>query len=242
MYTSLMELGSMVLEINGNHLNARFISDHGSVKDHLTIFKDSSAKQSPMLYAVKDQIIAIEEVSPKAIEVQVTDSSDDAEESPSGHTNLSSSDLELVYDGGHQTAGIRFKGVGIPPGARIQNAYIQFKADERNSGAASLAIAGEDRDDAQTFGATYQNISSRKQTTASVSWSPVAWATVGQAGPDQRTPNIAPVIQELVNRSGWSSGNSLVIIITGTGERTAVSYDGNHTGAPVLHVEYTASP
>jgi hypothetical protein len=42
----------------------------------------------------------------------------------------------------------------------------------------------------------------------------------------------------LVEKTGWSSGNSLSIIITGTGERTAVSYDGNPGGAPLLHVEF----
>jgi len=41
-----------------------------------------------------------------------------------------------------------------------------------------------------------------------------------------------------VNRSGWVSGNSLVLIITGTGTRTAESYNGDAAGAPLLHVEY----
>ncbi len=74
---------------------------------------------------------------------------------------------------------------------------------------------------------------------AAVPWSPVAWTTRGEADPDQRTPNIASVIQEVVNRPGWASGNSLVVIITGTGKRTAESYNGDPAGAPLLHVEYT---
>ena len=86
---------------------------------------------------------------------------------------------------------------------------------------------------------TVMIVSSRSRTTASVSWSPAAWTAVGQAGPEQRTPNIAPVIQELVNRSGWSSGNSLVIIITGTGERTGESFNGNSGAAPLLRVVFS---
>ena len=31
-----------------------------------------------------------------------------------------------------------------------------------------------------------------------VSWYPTAWATIGQAGPDQRTPDISRIIQEIV--------------------------------------------
>ncbi len=71
-----------------------------------------------------------------------------------------------------------------------------------------------------------------------MSWDPVPWTTKGEAGPDQQTPDLASIIQETVNRSGWSSGNSLVIIITGTGTRTAESFNGDQNGAPVLYVEY----
>ena len=35
---------------------------------------------------------------------------------------------------------------------------------------------------------------------------------------DQRTPDISSVIQEIVNRSGWTQSNSLAIIISGTGD------------------------
>jgi hypothetical protein len=46
------------------------------------------------------------------------------------------------------------------------------------------------------------------------------------------------VIQEIVNRPGWASGNSLVILISGTGKRVAESFNGDKTGAALLHVEY----
>jgi hypothetical protein len=65
---------------------------------------------------------------------------------------------------------------------------------------------------------------------------------VGQTGAAQRTPDISSIIQEVVDRSGWSSGNSLVLIITGSGERVAESYNGDRNGAPLLHVEYSSSP
>ena len=72
-----------------------------------------------------------------------------------------------------------------------------------------------------------------------MTWSPVPWTTVGEAGADQRTPDLSSVIQEIVDRPGWSSGNSLVVIITGTGKRVAESYNGDQNGAPLLHVEYS---
>jgi hypothetical protein len=46
------------------------------------------------------------------------------------------------------------------------------------------------------------------------------------------------VIQEIVNRPGWASGNSLVLLITGSGTRTAEAYDGDPSGAPLLKVTY----
>jgi hypothetical protein len=176
-----------------------------------------------------------------AIDVRVAASSDDAEQSAGSSVSLTSTDLELVYDGSNQTVGMRFNGVAIPQGAAIVNAYIQFKVDEINTEATSLTIQGQATDNAATFVSTSNNISSRARTTASAGWSPVAWTTVNEVGSNEQTPNLAAIIQEIVNRPGWAGGNSLVIIITGTGHRTARSYDGEAAGAPLLHMEYSTT-
>jgi hypothetical protein len=54
---------------------------------------------------------------------------------------------------------------------------------------------------------------------------------------DQRTPNLAAVVQEIVNRPGWASGNAMAVVLTGTGRRTAEAWDGTY--APTLRIEYT---
>ena len=182
--------------------------------------------------------ITVNPSTPTIIEVRVSASSDDAEERSAGRMRLTSSDLELVYDGVDQMVGMRFNGMSIPQGAIIVNAYVQFQADETHSGPTSLTIHGEDVDNALTFTNSRGNISSRIRTSVGVTWTPSAWTTRGEAGPDQRTTEIGSIIEEIVNRSDWSSGNSMVIIITGTGERVAESYNGDQTGAPMLHVEY----
>ena len=179
------------------------------------------------------------EIEEVITETRVAASSDDAEESSAGRVSTNSSDLELNYDRSYQTVGLRFSGTAIPRGATIVNAYIQFQTDETQSWMTSLTIQGENTDNAGAFLRLTGNISSRSQTTAAVSWSPPPWTTVGEAGPDQQTPDIASVIQEIVNRPGWSSDNAMVLIITGTGERVAESYDGNPAAAPLLHVEFT---
>ena len=77
---------------------------------------------------------------------RVSVSTDDAEEGASGSMLLTSSDLELVYDYGDQTVGMRFNGVDIPQGATILNATVQFQVDESNSGPTSLTIEGQAAD------------------------------------------------------------------------------------------------
>jgi hypothetical protein len=172
------------------------------------------------------------------IDSRVSASSDDAEEQQSGSVWLQNSDLELVQDDNTQTVGMRFTNLGIPQGANIQSAYIQFTADETDSGATSLMIRGQASDHAATFSSTKWGISSRSKVSASIPWTPSPWTIQYAAGPDEKTPDIAPVIQEIVGRPGWSPGNALVLIITGTGKRVAASYDGLAAGAPLLHVEY----
>ena len=169
----------------------------------------------------------------KKYEVQISSSFDDAEERASGGMSIGSSDLELVSDaGGNQTVGIRFNDVHIPQGALIVNAYIQFQVDEVNSELTTLQITGEDVDNALAFTSVNFNLSSRTTTDAVVTWSPPTWDTVGEAGVDQQTANISSILQEIIDRSGWLDGNSLVILITGTGERTAESFNGNPLAAP----------
>jgi hypothetical protein len=167
-------------------------------------------------------LITIQSSTPTTFEVRVFSSSDDAEERVGGGVALTSSDLEFVFDsGGDQIVGMRFNGINIPPGAIITNAYIQFQVEGINTVATSLTIQGEDADNAATFISSSRNISSRPRTAAAFSWSPPPWNTIGEAGLDQRTPDISSVIQEIINRPGWVQNNSLAIIISGTGERVA---------------------
>ena len=170
---------------------------------------------------------------------RVNQSSDDAEENVSGGSmDLTSSDLELISDGGtDQLVGIRFNNITIPQGAIISSANIEFETDELDSGPTSLTISGEDVDNAVSFSTSLGNISARTKTTASVSWNNVpAWNTVDEK---HQTPDISAIIQEIVDRGGWSDGNSIVLILEGSGERTAEAFDGEPSAAPLLTIEYS---
>ncbi len=166
---------------------------------------------------------------------RVENSSDDAEQESGQDVYLVSSDLELSDDGSKlQEIGIRFSGVQIPKNAEIQSAYLEFTADGSSTDSTSLIIYGDDVDDSPTFGASSNTVIGRTKTAASVSWSNVAsW----DASATYQSPDITAIVQSIVNRNGWSAGNGMSFIITGSGTRRAFSYNGSAGLAPRLVVQ-----
>ncbi|WP_292094749.1 hypothetical protein [Mesorhizobium sp.] len=172
-------------------------------------------------------------------EARLAAAGDDVEEKGSGSISTNVDDLELGFAGTtRQTVGLRFTGIDIPQGAIITSAYIQFQANEVKTGAASLLIKGQDTDDASPFTSTSFNVSSRATTDASATWTPAPWTTVGEHVQAERTPDLTAIVQEIVSRSGWAALNDMAFLITGTGTRTADSYEYNPASAPLLHIEY----
>src|ERR1700716_2304998 len=176
-------------------------------------------------------------------EQRVMSSLDDVEQQASGSMYITSSDLELVDDvqragGVGQTVGIRFTGINIPHGVNITKAYIQFQAKEVWTGPTSVLIHGENSANAAAFADVTNNVSSRAETAASVTWTLTPWTTIGEAGLAERTPDITSIVQPIVDMAGWSALNSMAFIITGSGTRTAAAYDLNPAAAPLLHIEY----
>ena len=172
------------------------------------------------------------------VEYRTIASTDDGEEFSTGKMYLNSTDLELIHDTSDQTVGMRWLGVAIPPGATITAAWIQFASKEAWSDVTNLTFAGQAADTVATFGSADFSVSSRPRTSATMSWAPVPWLA-GETGPNEKTPDMGNVIREIVSRPGWKSGNSLAVIVTGTGHRTAYAWDGKAASAPLLHIEYT---
>jgi hypothetical protein len=175
------------------------------------------------------------------VEVRIAADGDDAEEEIATHaTELEGSDLELGRDGSsEQLVGLRFPGVAIPGGAIIHEAWVQFEADEVQTGSVALTLRGETSDRAAPFAAVPANLSARPLGNASVAWSPAPWAVVGEQGPDQRTPSLVPIVQELVDAPTWTPDDALVLVVSGTGgRRSARSFDSVPTGAALLHVRF----
>jgi PKD repeat protein len=177
------------------------------------------------------------------VSVRISSGNDDAEESVLGSMYLNSTDIELVYDtyndAGNQTVGLRFTDLNIPKGAVINSASIDFVVDETSTGACQLILEGHDSDNSEAFTSSAFDISSRSRTSSNTSWSPADWNTAGIV---QSTPDISQIIQEIVDRPGFSAGSAISIIITGNGKRTAEAYEGDASSAAILNVQYTVEP
>lgn len=171
----------------------------------------------------------------------VSSGTNDAEQAVSGAVNLTSTDLELVNDGalGDQVVGLRFENLGLPPGAFIANASLQFSTDETESNPANLTLFAQAADFAPGFTASANDLGARPLTSASVAWSPAPWTIVGERGSLQRTPDLSTLVQEIVARPGWTNGGALAFLISGAGRRTADSADKSGGSPAALTVGYS---
>lgn len=138
-------------------------------------------------------------------------------------------------------AGIRFLNITIPQGSTITAATLQVYVYHTDYDDVWGTVYGEDIDDAPNFANANPYIKrDRANTSASVQWHVDALG-VGWKSP----PDLASIIQEIVNRAGWASGNNLVLMIladTYPGSPKSFyfrSYDAEPAYAAKLSITYT---
>ena len=186
------------------------------------------------------ELPTLEPLNTTTLRVPVAVASDDAEEPTGRAAQLTGPLLDLyAKDGAVQLTGLRFQNLAIPQGAKIESAYVVMKAGLSDTAAAALRVQGEASDNAATFAAVTGGLSSRAKTAAAVVWNPEAWAV----GKIYQTANLAPVVQEVVSRGGWQSGNAVALFVggsSGTGERAAMGFGNPYGGPPELIVTYSA--
>jgi|GEM_PF-1277187 len=174
---------------------------------------------------------------PGIIEQSIQEWSDDAQEWNRG-IYLTNTVISLGASLG--TCGFRFQNVMLARYTTVTNAYIQFTASTDTYNTVNMMILGEKSGNAAAF-TNATRFSVRPKTTATVAWTPANWPNIYESGVNQRTPNIAPIIQEVIAQTNWQSGNALAIFIRTNGlmnARSAYTSDGDLSFAPVLHVEY----
>ena len=145
-------------------------------------------------------------------------SSDDAEQEDDEMDSLFDDDLDAGWEGDPEdlhilNTGLRFRDVNIPKNVTIDSAYIVIHSHEAKSAedVAVITIVGEASDAAETYNLD-NLITARTETAAKVVWTVAEdWELWGT----YRTPDIKTIVQEVINREGWVSGNPVAIVLKG---------------------------
>lgn len=147
----------------------------------------------------------------------------------------------LGNDGETNSSWYLFRGVTIPASATISAAHISFKADGNGSvTTCKVIIYGNDTASA-IYPGSFAAYGLKVTTTASVSWTITAWTS----GTFYDSPDLSTVVQEIVNRVDWTSGNAMMFLVKDDGStanaiRNPSGWDGaDATRGPYLEVTYT---
>lgn len=152
----------------------------------------------------------------------------------------SSTTMNIGNDGGNVLNFFRFPVVVIPNNSKIVSAYLTLvntsKAENQNI---YTEVYANDADNA-VAPTTYSGLTGKTKTTAYTTWT---FKATGVAGALLKSPNIASVIQEVVERAGWASGNALMLLVqglaTGLNDYTAVAcYEHTRWDPALLEIDY----
>jgi hypothetical protein len=172
---------------------------------------------------------------------RVGDSTDDAREFANGDYNDDGPAVLLGdYNGIQDYVGFRFTGVWIPQGAIIDSAVLTLTAYDNRSGTTQFLIKGEAIGNSPTF-LVDNSPRDRTPTTVGMTWSITQnWV----AGQTYSSPDLAPVIQEIVNRGDWSGDWSLALtilvldVVVDNRNRTVSTWDEDYREAAELAITW----
>lgn len=159
----------------------------------------------------------------------------------SGSVNTGTNDVVISFSTTPVTSAFRFADLNIPQGATITSAYLKFTSAQYNIDATTISITGELVGSSDALSNATTSISTKPQTTALVDWS--VDNDFPSGGNEVSSPDIAPVIQEIINQSSWCGNNALTILLNAQGSTTASNrrvkaYDDGTGTAPQLVISY----
>lgn len=143
-------------------------------------------------------------------------------------------------DWGDIYVAFRFQNIYIPQGSTITSATFTYEAYDTDASTDNVKVWAEAADNSAALVFTSGNSNSPQGKTAGSQ--SVAWTLPNQTtGTQYTSPDISTVIQEVINRGGWSGGNALTILIRNNGateNHNADGYDG--TKDAYISVSYSA--
>lgn len=141
-----------------------------------------------------------------------------------------------------KSAALRFQEIGIPKGATIESARIDFAPAAGNlpGDTLTLDVKAELVGDASIIEAG-SDVMGRTPKTTAISWTVPEWAA--EAPPiEVQGPDVTSLVQQVVNTSGWCGNNSMAFFFepeSGNSVRTAFSLEGGIGLQPTLTVNYS---
>jgi len=130
-----------------------------------------------------------------------------------------------------------FAGVDIPQGAQIVGAWIRLPASQDLSSTCTARIVGFDQNYASPV-LRFADWEIRPRTDATVLWNMGVWLKGGWYS----TPEIASIVQEIIDRTGWRAGRSLAFSIGPepgtTGYRALYQRDQDYFSGAELTIDY----
>ena len=170
--------------------------------------------------------------------VEVSQSSDDARQATDDTVSITGTTMEADTTTEH--IGVRFNSVSLAQAATVTSGTLTFWVTSSTQDEPDHTIRADDVDDCATFSTTSNDIDGRADTTASATWS-----STDLGGPGLfTTSSISSVVQEIIDRPGWASGNDMCFVVTGsattTRDLTVAAQDDTSLPAPVFNYSSTA--
>lgn len=167
--------------------------------------------------------------------IQINSGINDAIQLTNGTINRTST--SLYTNATTAGIGLQFNGINIPKNAVILEAYLELNAASTSTTTgAHYNIFAESSDSVSSILTNTGYILNRPRTTSETTWNDMTSWTANQS---YQSPNINNVIQEIINRENWNSGNNAMIIMTGSHVvRQFKSYNNAAAQAPKLIIKY----
>ena len=165
----------------------------------------------------------------------ITDGADDSQES-NGTPNPTQISLNCATSNGY--IGLRFQGTGLAKGTIINSAVLKLHLPSGSYDTPNVTQYGQLIPSAPAFTTNTNDISDRTLTQAAVPWT----STAGGSGWRQ-PPDIAAVIQEIVDQDDWVEDNYFAVIMRGNGTTSSPlrisAYEAGLSTRPYIIIEYT---
>lgn len=162
------------------------------------------------------------------VEIPISQSWDDAWEDVDGF--IYGQGPNLYFE---KVTGFRFQ-IPLPRNSKIQSAHIDMTATGGcfiSGGADRLWIRVERNVDSNIFAQEPYNLSFRDLYLVGVEWRP-DYVDVGES---METPDFGVLVEAILKRSGWVSGNSLVVLVESLSSScTVASFNGDYPPAALV--------